>query len=142
MRKTLLLAISLIVPLCSYALDFDIKIVKQYEKAVYIWVHVHNHQRGDDSKALIGKETLKLTTKYTALKKDVYILYMNDLKGIPPSVDSQKHAESIVLRSLSTTVMKLYFIAYCQASGPTDYYYYNPVEYLEQFKYQENNENK
>lgn len=119
-------------PMAMSAMDFEIKILKQFTSSVYIWVHVKNYKVGDNVDFLLRNKTKQLTTKYTSSNRDVYILYMNNLKGIPPSVEDELHAKSIVSRSLLMSVMKAYFLAFCETSEPTEFYYYNPVETLKE----------
>ena len=134
--KTILIAIiCMLVPSICYSIEFEQKLIKEYPKSTYVWVYVHSGKERENSILLIQQENKRLTEYYTKGGKNVYILYMNNLKGIPPSVESENHAKSIVMRSLSTSVMKLYFIAYCETKKPTNEIFYNPVESLESLKY-------
>ncbi|MGV8829929.1 MAG: hypothetical protein ACWA6U_16605 [Breznakibacter sp.] len=135
MKTVIILVISLFVPLICNAIEFEQKLKKEFTKSIYLWVYVHNAKERENSILLIQQENKRLTEYYTKGGKNVYILYMNNLKGIPPAVESENHAKSIVLRSLSTTVMKLYFVAYCETRKPTNEILYNPVESLESLKY-------
>lgn len=127
--KYTILFILVIVTTMGKATNLEPKLVKDYEKTVFVWILMEDYGKDKELASKVIDCTKTISELYcNGKQKTLHILYMNNPKGIPPKVNSEEHAQSIVNRSLSTSIMALYFYAYTKTEKPTREVVFHPVE--------------
>jgi hypothetical protein len=129
--KTYIIIITTLFSINLNAVNFEKALIKEYEKSTYIWVLMSDIRSNPNNNLTAIKEINKqITDFYAKENKKTVILYMNDIKAVPPTIDSEKHAESIVMKSLTSNIMRLYFVAFCETKKPTADVIFKPVDIL------------
>lgn len=116
----------------AIGINFEKATIKEYATSTYIWVLItESDSKAENNIVEIRKENLTLTGEYSKGGKKTVIVYVNDVKAIPPQINNEKHAETIVIRSLTSNIMKLYIVAFCETKEKTSDIVFKPVEYLQ-----------
>jgi len=136
MKKLALLTGLLIVTSSIFASTFKVVTKKTFEKNQYLFVLIEN----DDPAVRWQKmsqfvyNTTKKAIEQEKMEQVILMFYTKD-SVIPMKINSKKHCESIILKSLTYEPLGIYLIGYAEATGqPTKEIKQYPVrEFLSNF---------